>query len=83
MQPARFSDAVAIGENGARADGLTSDEGRVMDSLTDAVAWWDELTVQHPNETHEFYSAIHRAQDLLAVRIARRHYPGTWVTHDA
>lgn len=64
-----------------RDDGLTEDEGEVMDALCEAVACWDQLEEQHPSETAEFYGVIHRAQDLLAVRIARRLYPEGWVNY--
>lgn len=67
----------------AREDGLTEAEGEVMDALCEAVAAWEQLEKQHPSEAEDFYAAIHRAQDLLAVRIARRHYPEGWVNYTA
>lgn len=66
-----------------REDGLTEAEGEVMDALCEAVAAFDQLEAQHPSEALDFYGAIHRAQDLLAVRIARRHYPEGWVSYTA
>lgn len=64
-----------------REDGLADDEGCVMDALCDAVEAWDALERQHPNEDAEFYAAIHRLQDMLAVRVCRRDYPKGWVTY--
>lgn len=64
-----------------REDGLTRAEGKVMDALVDAVAAWGELPRQHPQESDEFVDAIHRLQDLLAVRIARRLFPDGWPTY--
>lgn len=61
-----------------RADGLSYEEGEVMDCILDAVACWDKLPVQHPDDRVEFLDAVHRIQDLLAVRIARRSYPEGW-----
>lgn len=61
-----------------RRDGLTEDEGAVMDALCDAANAFGELAGQHPDEARDFCDAIHRAQDLLAVRICRRHYPNGW-----
>jgi hypothetical protein len=58
--------------------GLTYREQDCMDSLTKAVKEWSALTREHPDEMKEFIDAIHRAQDLLAVRIARREYPKGW-----
>lgn len=61
-----------------RKDGLTDQEGKVMDAL---IAAWNEfvkLEQQHPNELTDFSDGIHRCQDLLAIRIARREYPEGW-----
>ena len=65
-----------------RYDGLTEEEGEVMDALVGAVESFDELPSQHPDEQRDFYDAIHRCQDLLAVRAMRRLYPRGWVTFD-
>lgn len=64
-----------------RDDGLTELEGEVMDALSEAVACFDALPIQHPQEAAEFYSAIHRAQDLLAARLARALRPAGWVDY--
>lgn len=61
-----------------RSDGLTDTEGIVMDALCDAANAFGRLPSQHPDEKQDFCDAIHRAQDLLAVRICRRHYPKGW-----
>lgn len=61
-----------------RDDGLTEAEGAVMDALVDAADFYAELPVEHPSEPNEFVTAIHRAQDLLATRVARRDYPAGW-----
>ena len=63
-----------------RDDGLTEEEGEVMDALKDAVEAFDQLDKQHPDEEFDFYAAIHRLQDLLAVRVLRRQFPKGWVT---
>ena len=63
-----------------REDGLTDEEGVLMDHLCAAVDAFEELERQHPQEADEFYAAIHRLQDLLAVRVCRRVYPYGWVT---
>jgi hypothetical protein len=62
----------------SRDDGLTDTEGEVMDALCEAYNAYLELDEQHPADHHEFEAAIHRLQDLLAVRIARRSYPEGW-----
>ena len=62
----------------SRDDGLTDGEGDVLDALCDAFVGYSDLPVEHPDEPDEFRAAIHRAQDLLAVRIARRDYPAGW-----
>ena len=33
---------------------------------------------KHPNDNHEFCQAIHDAQKLVAIRVARRVDPGIW-----
>ena len=64
-----------------RADGLTDEEGHVMDALV--VAWnsFHRLESQHPDELAEFTQGIHRLQGILAIRIARRKNPDGWPTH--
>lgn len=61
--------------------GLTELEQRCMDGLMIAYASWLKLERQHPDEMRGFVDAIHRIQDLLAVRVIRRHYPNGWPTH--
>ncbi len=60
--------------------GLTEGEQRVMDHLVDAFNLFSDLERTHPSEMDEFVSAIHRLQDLLAVRIVRRQFPKGWPT---
>ena len=64
-----------------RNDGLTEDEGDVMDALVGAADSFNQLDPQHPSEADDFFAAIHRAQDLLAVRVCRRDYPEGWPTY--
>lgn len=64
-----------------REDGLTKLEGYVLDALVEAVSWYEELPVQHPNERDEFFLHIHALQDMLATRAMRRLYPQAWVNH--
>jgi hypothetical protein len=49
-----------------------------MDALVEATNGYAALEVEHPSEPGEFIAAVHRAQDLLAVRVARREYPAGW-----
>lgn len=63
-----------------RNDGLTDQEGRAMDALITAFNEFKKLDSQHPSELSDFTDGIHRCQDLLAVRIARRLYPEGWPT---
>lgn len=62
--------------------GLTEVEQEVMDALVKASNLYSLLQVQHDSEPKDFVDAIHRCQDLLAVRIARRKYPIGWPTHN-
>ena len=66
-----------------RKDGLTLEEGEVMDALNLAWNKFIMLKTQHPSDLPEFKNSIHRCQDLLAVRIARREYPNGWPTYQS
>lgn len=61
-----------------RSDGLTDEEGVVMDALCLATNAFADLPRQHPDELRDFCDGIHRAQDALAVRICRRAFPVGW-----
>lgn len=58
--------------------GLTEDENECHKSLMDACGKFCSLPQQHPDELREFIDCIHRIQNLLTIRIARRHYPKGW-----
>lgn len=61
-----------------RDDGLTDNEGDVMDALLAAVNSFGALKRQHPDELQDFIDGIHRCQDALALRVARRAFPIGW-----
>jgi hypothetical protein len=67
-----------MSEDDIRDDGLTHAEGAVSDALIEAVNAYAKLERQHPSEDRDFCDAIHRCQDLLVFRIARRLYPKAW-----
>ena len=59
-------------------NGLTPDE---KNCLLNLAAAWDvfvAMPTKHPSDTHEFQSAIHNAQCLIALRVARRVNPDFW-----
>jgi hypothetical protein len=58
-----------------RKDGLTEQEGKIMDSLVDAWNEFIKLDRQHPCEINDFADGIHRCQYQLTMRILRRDYP--------
>jgi hypothetical protein len=63
---------------------MTSElEKQVLGLLADAWNAYTMLPVQHRMELDEFCAAIHRAQDLIAVRVARRADPEAWPTRGA
>jgi len=64
-----------------RLDGLTEDEGKVMDALVVAVNAWRTLPTTHPSEESDFINGIHTCQYLLGMRILRRDYPSGWPTY--
>lgn len=61
-----------------RPDGLTPEEGKVMDALILAVEEFIKLDRQHPNEGSDFIDGIHKCQTVLGLRILRRDYPKGW-----
>ena len=64
-----------------RNDGLTTEEGKVMDALV--LAWNDfiKLEKQHPSDTQEFNVGIHQCQHILMNRVLRRDYPKGYPTY--
>jgi len=63
---------------GARVDGLTEQEGKVMDALVTAWNEFTKLKVQHPSDVPDFVNAIHVCQQILGMRILQRDYPVGW-----
>lgn len=55
-----------------RSDGLTDEEGMVMDALITAWNQFLELEVQHLSDAPDFADGIHRCQQSLALRVVRR-----------
>lgn len=58
-----------------RNDGLTEQEGVVMDSLVNAWNEYIKLEKEHPSDLEIFGNGIHTCQQMLAMRIVRRDYP--------
>lgn len=65
-------------EKDTRPDGLTDEEGMVMDALITAWNQFLELEVQHTSDAPDFADGIHRCQQSLALRVVRREYPEGW-----
>ena len=61
--------------------GLTEQETEFHDTLQKAWGLFLKLPIQHPDDQRDCCDAIHRIQDLLAMRIARRSYPKCWINH--
>lgn len=64
-----------------RPDGLTDEEGAVMDALVNAITAFAALDRQHPNELPDFVDGIHACQNELAKRVCRRAFPEGWPTY--
>ena len=58
--------------------GLTDDEQHCLSLLNEAYGQFLQLPKQHSSDLEEFVLSLHRLQDLVAVRIARRKYPQFW-----
>jgi len=61
-----------------RKDGLTKQEGKVMDSLVNAWNAFIKLPKEHPSDTQDFCNGIHQCQHILMSRILRRDYPESY-----
>jgi hypothetical protein len=65
----------------SQASGLTTQELKVMDSISQAYHEFLTLDSQHPNELTDFVNAIHTLQGILAMRVVRRGYSDYWLIH--
>jgi hypothetical protein len=91
-QPDPFSDAVlgamlraeeaaTLGDDSINPEsGLTPAEDHVLALVCELWGAWLKLPIQHPDERREVCDAVHVVQNLLCVRMARRAFPGAWVT---
>ena len=61
--------------------GLTLLEQECMDGLMGSYRAFLKMERQHPDEMRDFIDAVHKSQDILAVRVVRRLYPEGWPTH--
>ena len=50
-------------------------EKELVKKLADIYNEFTDLYSQHPNELSDFADGIHRCQYVLAMRMAREHYP--------
>lgn len=58
-------------------DGMEAERG-FLRALAVAYSLWLRLPPQHPDEQRGMADVMHAAQDLVAVRFARRAFPGDW-----
>lgn len=62
--------------------GLWAAERLVLDQLAEAWNAWCELGQRRPDDDQEMQISIHRAQHLIALRVARRMDPEVWSQAD-
>lgn len=65
-----------------RNDGLTEEEGLVMDALIEAWNAFVKLKVTHPSDTKDFCDGIHKCQQILGMRVLQREFPDGWPTYE-
>lgn len=58
--------------------GLTSKEKEILKHLVEAWQLYVSLDKKHPDDDNEFRTAIHDAQKMMALRVARRVDPTIW-----
>lgn len=61
-----------------RKDGLTPEEGEIMDLLNEAATKFGRLERQHPDELRYFADGIHVCQAMLGLRVVRKDHPEGW-----
>lgn len=57
---------------------LTDDEKQVLELLARAWDKFNSLDRKHPSDNSEFLDSIHRAQQIIGLRVARRVNPEVW-----
>lgn len=62
--------------------GLTDKEKECLGHLAKAWELFNEMQEKHPQDDSEFCTAIHDAQKMLALRVARRVDKDVWVQYD-
>lgn len=65
-----------------RKDGLTEEEGYIMDILTEANNKFLELKMTHPDARNLFIEGLSKCQTLLMHRVLQRDYPEGYPTYD-
>ena len=58
--------------------GLSPQENIVMARIIKVYEAYNKLETQHQTEKQEVCDAVHKIQDLLAVRVCRRMFPEFW-----
>ena len=58
--------------NDAPVNGLTFEEKEILGHLASAWDKFSALEQKHPDDNSDFLRAIHQAQQLIALRVARR-----------
>ncbi len=59
---------------------ITEKEKIVLQHLVDAHNEYIKLEQQHPNDIYDWVNSLHRLQDLIAIRVARKAEPTVFVT---
>lgn len=57
---------------------LTEEEKQVLALLAEAWNKFNSLDKKHPSDNPEFLDSIHRAQQIVSLRVARRVNPEVW-----
>lgn len=60
------------------ATGLTADEKLCLKHLAEAWSVFVNMSAKHPDDDSEFHTAIHDAQKMIALRVARRVDTDVW-----
>jgi len=72
-----------VRESWGPSHNLTGEEAQILYSLADAWNRFVALDKKHPDDNDDFRRAIHQAQQLIAMRVARRVDPEVWLQPEA
>jgi hypothetical protein len=60
---------------------LTEKEKEILTKLAEVHNLYTKLGEEHPSDINEWVLSLHRLQQLIGIRVARRNNPEMWYKH--